>query len=192
MQKPSGYDEARVSGEFTPVRLGGHYCVIKQVSEKLSSTGKDMIVVLFDFCEPDDQAGYFKKAFDNDDRDERKWPFQGSKYIMVNDYQDSSKTSRNFKTFISLVEKSNNMQVVWGGTDWGKQFAGKKIGAVYGNVESEYNGEVRTRPEVRWFCKTDAVDSASVPDPKLLNKTGSAVPVNAASFFSADDTEIPF
>ena len=49
MKKPDGYDEAKASGEFTPVKDGGHYAVIKQVSERQSSTGKDMVVVLFDF-----------------------------------------------------------------------------------------------------------------------------------------------
>lgn len=193
MQKPSGYDEARISGDFTPVRLGGHYCVIKQVGEKKSSTGKDMIVVLLDFGDQDDQTGYFKKLFDEDDRDDKKWPFTGSKYIMVNDYLDSKKTSKQFKTFCSLVEKSNpGFQIAWGGDNWGRQFVGRKIGAVYGNVESEYDGNVRMRPEIRYFCRTDAVEGAAVPDDKLLKKPAVVKP-DVNGFFSAPlDDEIPF
>lgn len=50
MQKPNNYDETPAGGEFTPVDLGGHKLIIKQVSETKSKSGKDMIVVLFDFA----------------------------------------------------------------------------------------------------------------------------------------------
>ena len=50
MKKPNNYEETQAQGEFTPVELGGHHLVIKQVNEKKSSTGKDMLVVLFDFA----------------------------------------------------------------------------------------------------------------------------------------------
>lgn len=53
-------------GEFTPVELGGHKLIIKQVNETKSKTGKDMIVVLFDFAEDDKQPGYFMEQFQND------------------------------------------------------------------------------------------------------------------------------
>ena len=115
MQKPSGYDEAQTIGQFTPVELGGHYAIIKQVSERKTEKGKDMIVVLFDFCKPDKQAGYFKSQFENDDREDKKWPFAGSKYIMINDFSDPTKTSKAFKTFCTCAEKSNGMSIVWNG-----------------------------------------------------------------------------
>ena len=168
MQKPTGYDETKASGEFTPVELGGHYCVIKQVTEQQSSTGKDMIVVLIDFCAPDAQEGYFSNQFNNDDRDEKKWPFAGSKYIMVNDYNDPNKTSRQFKTFCTCVEKSNNFTIQWGGKDWSKQFKGKKIGAVYGAEEHEYDGKVSMRHLPKWFCNIDSVKNAKIPVTKYL------------------------
>ena len=125
MQKPNGYEEAQASGEFTPVNLGGHHAVIMQVTEKKSSTGKDMIVVVFDFAKNDEQAGYFNDRFKNDTRDDKKWPFNGTKYIMVNDYQDANKTSRQFKTFCTCFEKSNGTEVNWGLPNWGAQFKGK-------------------------------------------------------------------
>ena len=56
MQKPNNYDGVQASGDFIPVRLGGHHLVIKQVQEQQTKTGKDMIVVLFDMASGDDQA----------------------------------------------------------------------------------------------------------------------------------------
>lgn len=178
MQKPTGYDEAKESGNFTPANLGGHYAVIKQVSETQSSTGKDMIVVLFDFAKEDSQPGYFTDLFNNSDRDgrEKKWPFAGSKYIMVKDFNDPNKTSSAFKTFCSCTERSNNFEISWGGNNWAAQFKGKKIGVVFGEEESEYNGETRMRRNPRWFCTYDKVKEQGIPKAKYLNGTGPSTP----------------
>ena len=194
MNKPSGYDEVQVGGGFTPVDLGGHYCQIKQVAERKSSTGKDMIVVVFDFVKPDAQEGYFMEQFKNDVREDKKWPFAGSKYIMVNDYQEPSKTSRQFKSFCTCVENSNSYQIQWGGSDWAAQFKGKKIGAVYGEEEHEYDGKVSKRRLVRYFCSLDAVKDAKIPEAKLL-KNVSRPAANDSSFINipeGTEEEIPF
>ena len=190
MQKPDGYDEAKVSGERIQIRLGGHHCVIKQVTEKQSKTGKDMIVVLLDFDKADDQPDLFGTSFKNDDRPEKKWPFNGTQYINTMDSKDKSKTSKSFKSFITAFERSNNVTAVWG-DNFCDQFKGKKIGGVFGVVEEEYNGEVKKRHRLRWFCEDNRADSASVPEPKLLNKPSTGV----NDFVNVPDgtaEEIPF
>ena len=202
MQKPNGYDEAQASGEFIPVELGGHYAIIKQVSETQSKSGRDMIVVLYDFVKPDKQAGYFSNQFNSDDREQKKWPFAGTKYIMVQDYNDPSKTSRQFKTFCTCVEKSNNYTIAWGGNAWAQQFKSKFIGVVFGEEESEYDGKISMRRVPNWFCKTDAVKDATIPQPKYINGVSPAVQTSqAATAETADaflsipdgmDEEIPF
>lgn len=201
MQKPSGYDEAKTGGDFTPVALGGHFASIIQVTERQSSTGKDMIVVLFDFTTADPQSGYFSDQYKNDTRNEKKWPFNGTKYIMVNDYNDPSKTSRAFKQFCTSAEKSNNgFTVQWGGANWGQQFKGKMIGVVFGEEEHEYEGKVSMRHVPKWFCAYDSADTARIPEPRYLNGQGpSAVAPsnnNGLSGFVAVpegmDDEIPF
>lgn len=197
MQKPNGYDETRAGGEFTPVELGGHYAVIKQVSEMQSSTGKDMVVVLFDFDDSDAQAGYFAHQFENDDRPEKKWPFPGKKYIMIADYNDPSKTSRAFKTFCTSAEKSNNFQIQWGGNNWAAQFVGKKIGVVFGEEESEYEGKVSMRRVPKWFCEYSKAENQKIPQAKLLSGVvGQPAPAaEDNSFINIPDgvhEEIPF
>lgn len=191
MQKPNGYDEAQANGEFIPVELGGHYAIIKQVSETQSSTGKDMIVVLYDFVTPDKQAGYFQSSYENDTRDPKKWPFNGSKYILVADYEDPKKTSRNFKTFCTCVEKSNGYTIQWGGKNWNQQFKGKKIGVVFGEEENEYEGRISMRHVPKWFCKWDAVKDAQIPAPKYLNGVSPAA-VSAVSSGTNDTDEDGF
>lgn len=195
MNKPNGYDEAKTSTGFTPINLGGHYAMIKQVEERQSSTGKDMIVVQFDFYDPDEQVGYFSKMFDADDREDKKWPFAGTKYIMVQDYENPKKTSRNFKTFCSCYEKSNNCEIQWGGSAWEKQFCGKYIGVVFGEEEHEYDGNVSMRRVPKWFCSWDKVAEARTPQPKYLpGRTTAAKPINSTEFMqvSEEDAEVPF
>lgn len=196
MQKPNNFDTTQTSGDFTPVELGGHYAVVKQVSETKSKKGKDMIVVLIDFIAPDKQAGYFMDSFKNDIRPEKKWPHQATQYILTEDSDGSC--SRNFKTFINSVEKSNNGFVTQWGDNFAAQFKNKKIGVVFGNVEEEYNGEAKLRRKVRWFCKWDAVATANVPKDKLLPGSGAQVADNSSTInsfvnsVSGEEEELPF
>lgn len=165
MKKPNNFDEVNAGGDFTPIALGGHHAVIVSVKEQKSSTGKDMVVVALDFAKNDSQPGYFKNQFDNDNRAEKKWPYQAVQYIVTEDAD--GKCSRSFKGFITSFERSNNVTTKWD-DKFAAQFKNKKIGVVYGEVEEEYNGEVKTRHRIRWFCEDAKVDSQNIPDKKYL------------------------
>jgi hypothetical protein len=204
MQKPTGYDEAKASGDFTPVELGGHYAVIKQVSETTSGSGVQMVVVVLDFAGNDKQPEYHSRAFKSDDRDDKKWPYNGTKWVFVYDAQDRSKTSRQFKTFCTCFEKSNGVQIQWGGSNWGQQFKGKKIGVVYGEEENEYDGKITMRRVPRWFCDWNKVNDQKIPEPKYLSghdastvkaasaNTGTTADSYVNDTTGADEEEIPF
>ena len=86
MKKPNNYENTQAQGEFIPVELGGHKMVIKSVEERMSKTNKPMIVVFFDFAPGDKQAGYFMESFKNDIRPEKKWPNQGTQYILTEEW----------------------------------------------------------------------------------------------------------
>ena len=162
MNKPNAYDETQAGGEFTPVELAGHRMVIKQVNETKSKTGKDMIVVLFDFAEDDKQPGYFMEQFQNDIRPDKKWPNQATQYILTEDAD--GKCTRNFKTFTTCVEHSNaGFSVQWG-DKFCQCFKGKKIGGVFGEQMDYYNGEEKKKRVLRWFVSLDKVADAAVPD----------------------------
>lgn len=187
MQKPNGYDEVKAGGDYTPIELGGHHAVIMGFREQLSSTGRNMAVVSIEFAKNDKQAGYFKEQFDNDTRQDKKWPYQGTQYILSED-QDG-KCSKQLKSFITAFQDSNNTEVVWGEDKekFAKQFKSKKIGVVFGEVEEEYNGEIKTRHRIRWFCNDVKVDSQNVPNKKYLQNK----PAAAANYDDADFTKVP-
>lgn len=196
MIKPNGYDEVNAGGDWTPINTGGHTAVIKSIKEQISSTGKDMIVVAIDFDKKDEQAGYFAELFENDTRDDKKWPFQAIQYITTTDA--SGKCNRSFKGFVTSFENSNNTEVDWDAKDFCKQFKGKKIGVVYGEVEEEYNGETKMRRRIRWFCEYGKAKDQNTPDVKYLNTAASIQkPTSSADsdgFMAADaiDEDVPF
>lgn len=187
MIKPSNYENVS-TGDFTPVTPGGHHLIIKQVKEQQSKTGKPMLVVAVDFAPNDSQPNYVSKMFDADIRPDKKWPFVGTIYVVSVD--NNGQCSRNFKTFITSFEASNNVQTNWcEGPRFAAQFAGKKIGGVFGKMEEEYNGERRTRCLLRWFCADSKVDNAKVPEDKLLPAAPPPIP---AGYTPVNDETIPF
>lgn len=196
MQKPNSFDDVNAGGEYVPIEVGGHHAVIMSVKEQKSSTGKDMVVVALDFAMNDKQPAYFKKQFDNDTRAEKKWPYQAVQYIVTEDSE--GKCSRSFKGFITAFEKTNNVKTNWG-DKFVNQFKNKKIGVVYGEVEEEYNGELKTRRRIRWFCEDANVEAQKVPEKKYANITNTTTSKPAETsndgFMSipeGTDEEIPF
>ena len=205
MVKPNGYDEAQTMGrQKEEIALGGHHLIIKQVNETVSSTNNPMIVVLFDFDQTDKQAGLLMKEFKDDDRADKKWPHRGTQYIMVNDYQDPSKTSRSYKTFCTCFEQSNGVKINWveDSAAWAAQFKNKKIGGAFGVVHSVYQGKEIERTELRWFISDDKVSTCQVPMDKLLNEnqkkqlaTSDTQETDNNGFINIPDnvdTELPF
>lgn len=195
MQKPNNYDNTP-DGSFTPVELGGHYIIVKKLEETQSKSGKPMVKIMFDFCTPDKQEGYFMKSFKDDVRPEKKWPNNGTLYILTEDAE--GKCSRNFKRFITAAEKSNNGFTVQWGDNFAGQFRDKKIGGVFGIVEDEYNGKVTKKRQLRWVCEWDAVATAKIPDEKLLQERPASTPAaetDPFGFMSIPDNiseEVPF
>lgn len=196
MQKPNNYEKTQASGEFTPIELGGHVLVIKEVVEMKSKTGKDMIKVSFDFDKSDNQPGYFEKAFRDDIRPDKKWPAAGTTYILTEDQEGNC--SRQFKTFTTSVEKSNKGFSINWGDNFAQCFKNKKIGGVFGIVEEEYNGKNHMNRKLRWFRSVDGVKDAAIPEEKYLGgkPSNQSEPLTDADGFmnipDGIDEELPF
>lgn len=192
MNKPNNYDNTSAGG-FTPVTLGGHICTIKEVIEQKSKSGFPMIRVNLDFADDDIQPSYFKILFADDIRPEKKWPNNGGRYIVTEDRDGNC--SKAFKQFITCWEKSNGKEIQWG-AGFASQFLNTKIGAVYGEVENEYNGKVSMRREIRWFCPVDNAAGTAAPEPKYLSGNAPKLTsTNNDSFVElpkTDEPDLPF
>ena len=181
MNMPNNYANTQIGGDYTPPELGGHHLIIKKVEETKSKNGKDMIKVFFDFAKNDVQPDFMTNEYKNDIRPDKKWPHAGTQYILTEG--NDGNCSKSFKSFITAFENSNNCSAIWG-EKFADQFKNKKVGAIFGEVENEYNGKVTMRHELRWFCEDAKVDGAAVPAPKYLQ--GNA-PKNAAAASAADE-----
>lgn len=195
MQKPNNYENTQAGGDFVPVELGGHYAIIKNVSERETKNGDPMIVVSIDFDKKDAQAGYFTEQFKKDVRPDKKYPNQAVNYITT---EYGGACTKNFKSFMKAYADSNGItedKIKWG-ADFAGQFKNKKIGVVFGNVEEEYNGEVKMRRKIRWFCNYAKAGEQPVPNEKLLSANAkSNVKEDENGFMQVtegSDEEIPF
>lgn len=166
MNKPAGYEEAQVLGEFTPIELGGHKLVIMQVEEVTARNGNQFIKVSFDTAKDDIQPSYFANAYKQDTRSNKKW--SGITTVFPTD--KDGKTSRAFKTFCTAVEKSNaGFKMVWG-DKFCDALKGKAIGGVFGEEEYVGNdGTIKTARKLFWFRSTDKVMDAEVPAKRELD-----------------------
>lgn len=164
MRRPNNYDEAKVQGEYTPVELGGHKMVIKSVEERMTKTNRPMLVVYFDFAPGDKQAGYFMESFKNDIRPDKKWPNQGTAYVVAEDAEGNC-TSQ-LKTLCTCTEHSNAGFECWkpDGTLDIVGMKNKLIGGVFGPQKDYYNGRELDKRVLRWFVSMDKVDEAAVPE----------------------------
>lgn len=178
MNKPNNYDNVKVGG-YTPLEVGGHHLIIKNVEETKSKAGNNMLVVSFDTAGDDKQPAYMTEEFKNDIRPEKRWPHVGTTYIVTEDKDGNC--SKKFKSFIKAFEDSNNCEAVWG-NQFALQFKNKRIGGVFGEVENEYNGKISKRVELRYFIEDAGVATAKVPDPQLLEKPTQTIGGSESSF----------
>ena len=187
--------------DFKALPKGGYICRIIKAEETQSSTGKPMLHIAFDIVEGE-YKGYFMNLFqtrkknNSDPRKEVKYPFEGQKWIMLNDYEDPKKTSRQFKGFCTAVEDSGteiwnlNKELVL------ENVKGAEVGVIYQNVEQEYNGETSWRAIPWAFRSIESIATGDyfVPEDKPLPTTYNTgfEPTTSADSFNAAEDDIPF
>lgn len=203
IRKGSDYEQTSAFGqsEFKPLPKGGYICRIMMAEETISSTGRPMLHIAFDIVEGD-YKGYFtnlyhtRKKNNTDPLREIKYPFEGQKWIMLNDYENPNKTSRQFKGFCTAVEDSGTE--IWnlkGELDL-ERVKGAEVGIIFQNVENEFNDKVSWRAQPWAFRSIEAIASGDyfIPEDKPLPVTYKSgfQPTTDTDSFSAAEDDIPF
>ena len=174
MEKFSGYEEARVNGDYEKLKLGGHICKIIEVKiEKYNNKdGKpfEQLVLKIDIAEPDEQAGFYQRKFAQDaqtDALKAKWKGNYRITIPQNDSEDYVKS--NFKTLTTSVEKSNP-GYVW---NWEENtLVGKVFGGVFGLEEfTRDDGSIIAFTRCRFIRSTEKILEIGIPKVKLADKS---------------------
>lgn len=178
MRMPAGFDKCAASLRFEPLELGGHVCKIIKAEEATSKKGDPMLRIDLDIAEGP-QADYYKKKFDNDDREKKRWGC--TTYVVL---EINGECTRNCASFVTSVEESSpGFLFPWENAD---KLKGRKVGAVFG--EEEYlgnDGKVRKSTKPFWWRSIQTVKDAPVPQVKAYKP-------KANQFSSISPDDIPF
>lgn len=191
MIKPKNWENTTAYGDFEPLELGGHVCRIIKVEETKSKAGKDMMVIYVDIAEGE-QSRRFRNKFDEDNKPDKKWPYEGTYYQLFEDADGN--TNRGFKTVIESIKKSNsdfNEDVIWN-ENFCEYFKGKYVGCVFGREQYlNRKNQLKFRPKIFYVCDVETIrKGVDVPEDKLLEPVQAPKGFTDASSFA--DEDVPF
>lgn len=174
MRRINDWKNIKESGTFERLAPGGYIVKILNVKD---FPEKEYLKISFDIAEGD-KKGFFKKSFDNDTRDQKKWPNGGS---FIRSYKQTAASM--FKGFVSAVEASNKGYTF----DFDEQtLVGKVVGLVLGDEEFlNQKGQVRTRTYVNAVRSVEAIKNGDYKVPELKKLDASKVTTAATTTSSA-------
>ena len=201
MKQFNGYDSAREKANFTgsaQLPVGGYVAKVIDVKYVDGQNGSsDRIVVAFDI-EEGEYKGFFKKQFEENTQEDKKWKGKASIYVPNDDGTERDEWTRNaFARWTAAFEDSNN-GYHW---DWQeKKWKGLYIGVIYGEVGTVIEGKNVKYNECRFPASVDAIRKGNFKLPKLKKKNGysedaptaSNVPDEFVSIPDGTPEEIPF
>ena len=132
-----------------------------------SNTGS-YLKIAFDIAEGQ-YADFYKKAFDSDTREDRKW--NNDAYLFISCPQDNSEQFiiDNFNKFMTAIEDSNE-GYFW---DWDeKKWKGKMIGLIYGEVGTVIEGKPIEYTECRFPESVAKIRSGDFKIPNFKARKG--------------------
>ena len=191
MQKIKDFKAERSSSGRETLPAGGYVCQI--ISAKVDSNEwGETLVVAHDVCEGD-YEGIFKRDFENNDREDKKWRGTFRLKLPKDDgsEQDAWK-KRSFSNFIWAVEQSNP-GFTW---DWDeKKLKGKKVGLIYRNEEWEMNGRSGWTTKAAGSESIDNIREGKfrlLKDKPLPEARKAAAAQTFTELDDGDDCELPF
>ena len=171
MQKFSGYEEAKKAAESKATEKlpkGAYVCKIIEVKTE-TTNDSSRLVIAFD-VEEGDYKGFFKKQFENNTNEDKKWKGRVTAWIPKDDgSEEDARTKRSFASWTSSIEKSNS-GYKW---DWDeKKWKGKLVGIVFGETGTIIEGKEIVYVEARFPVDVERVRNGSAPEAKFKAKNG--------------------
>ena len=196
MKAFNGFEAKKAVSSREPLPAGGYVCDIKsaKVEEYNGKKGAFSVLVLAIEVAEGQYAGFWKKDYDNNTNDDKKW--RGTYRVNIprdDGTEEDSWTKRSFGNFIWSVQESNP------GYTWNwdeKTLKGKKVGVLYRNKEWEYNDKTGWTTEAAGSASVDDIRSGNFRQlkDKPLNKgnaSAAAAPVFTEESADSED-ELPF
>ncbi len=157
--------EPKEFGEYETLELGGHEIVILDAREHTSEfSGNTSLKISVDIAGDDKQAGFFKKQYDEDTRQDKKWPNGAVKYLSLKDEQIGY-----LKGFITALENSNPNFIFNTNGTW-EQLKGLKCAAQFGLEQYEkQDGTTGFATRLNQFRSLNKLSEIEVPKVKFLD-----------------------
>lgn len=160
------FNEVQAGGEFQALPGGGYVCRIRKAQMTNNSNGLPMVEVAVDIAEGDFKD-YFSKLYrDRMGKDPNaKYPYNG--ILRITAVDENSNTKKNFKSFCTAVEQSNDMQLPRHDDAFLKALAGKMVGVLYQREEYMGNdGKAHWSTKPKWFRSVEAIRSGNFTKPE--------------------------
>lgn len=190
MNKPRGFDQVREYGEFAQLPTGNYICTIKKVEEGITKANREKLMIYLDIAEGE-YAGYFGEQYNQDTREEKKWPC----IVHQLSTDEEGNCSRGLKTFITCVAHSNpgfDPERIWG-PNFCTFFRGKEVGAQFRREEYlNRDGESRWSTKAFRFFSVDKMEEQRMPEDKPLQNKPSATSAFDFKDFAEAEGHLPF
>lgn len=193
------YNDVQVGGEFKALPGGGYVCTIKKAQMTTNRDGLPMIEVAVDITEGNFK-GYFLELYrsrmSNDPN--AKYPYNGVLRITAVDAEGNTK--KNFKSFVTSVEKSNSCELPRHDEAFLKALVGKVVGVLYQREQYLGNdGKEHWSTKPKWYRDVETIRSGKFTKPEdvpLSDTYGTGFEsfgqTTSADSFSAAEDSIPF
>ena len=191
------YDKSkrRKTYDYEQLPKNAYVVTILNAKERPWANGKGSnLEMAFDIAEGE-YAGFYRKQFDSDEREDKKWPNDGVFRIQIPTDTTPDYVYTNWNTFFADLEDSNNGFVFSGDP---KTLKGKIIGGKFYIEQSEQNGNVYDHTRFRYSCSADKVRSGKfgrLPNDKLIAPKATKAAAVDDGFMQISDTEeeeLPF
>ena len=193
--KDYGFNRNNAAQEFERLPKGAYVIKIQAVQYIEGTEGKsDQLRFKVDIVEGD-YKDYYKKAYESDTREDKKWRGVFEMWCPKNDGSEKDGwTKKTFDTNFAAIEDSNP-GFRFNGTDE-KSLVGKIVGAIIYREDYEKDGEVKTAHKFfKRLCTVDAVRKGTWKEPKdkIIKKEESNVDNQGfINIPTGVDEELPF
>lgn len=185
--------ERKEQVEWEALPKGAYVIKLLSIKEEANKNSSGThLKMAFDIAEGE-YAGFYKKAFESDTREDKKWNNDAVIYLSVPEDNSPQWAIDNFNKFMTAVEDSNE------GYHWGwdeSTLKDKLVGAKFCNEQSEYDGKIYDHTKAKWFIAAKKVRDGKygkLPNDKLIQSTSTS---STGDFMNIPDTisaeEIPF
>lgn len=190
------YDKVQIGGEFQSLPGGGYVVCIKKAQMVTNSNGLPMVEAMVDIAEGDfkDYFGdLYRSRISNDPN--AKYPYNG--ILRITAVDENNNTKKNFKSFCTAIEQSNDMTLPRHDEAFLKALAGKYVGVLYQREEYAGNdGKTHWSTKPKWYRNVETIRSGNYTKPEdvplpATYGTGFTPDPSTDSFNAASD-DIPF